>query len=173
MATLQQRFERTRAGRIAISVFIALFVGVGVVFNIPESPIRGALEPALRPVAAAVGLDQYWGMYGKPTRRAETVEVQVQMADGSTRVWTLEEGAPGIGWWDRWIMVRRAVMTDAQVRPQVARWVARATTKPGEHAVAVSVVLHTRNLSAPGGEQSTSGSTASKILYQETLAAPQ
>jgi hypothetical protein len=169
---LQQRFEESRAGKIAISVFVALFVLVGVVWNIPDSPIRRAVLPAMEPVAAPVGLDQYWGMYGNPSKRAETIEVQVKMADGQIRVWTIEPGAPGIGWWNRWIMIRRAVMTDANVRPQVARWAVREITRSDENPVAVAILLKTQNLSAPGEETASSGKSATKVLYQEALTTP-
>jgi hypothetical protein len=172
LSGLQQRYEASRAGKIVISVFVALFVLVGVVWNIPDSPIRRALMPAVEPVAAPVGLDQYWGMYGAPSKRVEGIEVQVKMADGRIRTWTMQPGSQGVGWWDRWIMLRRAVMTDANVRPQVARWAVREVTEPSEHPVAVAVVLHTQTLSAPG-EESEGGKSASKILYQEALAAPQ
>ncbi len=170
LSGLQQRFEESRAGKIVISVFIAVFVIVGVVWNIPDSPIKRALTPPVEPVAAATGLDQYWGMYGTPVKRVEAIEVQIKMADGQTRVWTMQPDAPGVGWWDRWIMLRRAVMTDPNVRPQVARWVVRQTTTPDEHPVAVAIVLSTQTLSAPGEDEASSGKPATKILYQETLA---
>lgn len=169
LSGLQQRFEDSRGGKVVISAFVALFVLVGVVWNVPDSPIRRGLMPAVEPVAAPVGLDQYWGMYGNPSKRAETVEVQVKMADGQIRVWAMEPGADGMGWWDRWIMLRRAVMTDANVRPQVARWAVREVTEPGDHPVAVAVVLRTQNLTAPGEDGESSGKSATKILYQEVL----
>jgi hypothetical protein len=172
LSGLQQRFEASRAGKIVIGVFVAVFVLVGVVWNIPDSPIRRSVMPAVEPIAAPVGLDQYWGMYGDPSRRAETVEVQVKMADGKVRVWTMEPGARGVGWWDRWIMLRRAVMTDANVRPQVARWAVREVSQPNDQPVAVAVVLTLRNLSAPGQEVQGSGKPVTKVLYQEMLAAP-
>jgi hypothetical protein len=172
LSGLQQRFERSGAGKIVISVFVALFVLVGVLWNIPDSPIRRSLVPALTPVAAPIGLDQFWGMYGNPSKRAETIEVQVKMADGAIRVWTMEPGAPGMGWWDRWIMIRRAVMTDASVRPQVAHWVVRQITRPGERPVAVAVVLKVQTLTAPGEEGASTGKPATKVLYQELLGTP-
>ena len=169
LTTLQQRFEESRTGKIVISIFVAVFVLVGVVWNIPDSPIRRGLLPAVEPVAAPAGLDQYWGMYGTPSKRIEAVEVQVRMADGQTRVWTMQPGERGVGWWDRWIMLRRAVMTDANVRPQIARWVVREVTEPDEHPVAVAVVLRTQNLSQPGDEDAAGGKSAAKVLYQEAL----
>ncbi len=172
LSTLQQRFEESRVGKVVISGLVAVIVVVGVVWNIPDSPIKRSLVPLVEPVAAPAGLDQYWGMYGTPSKRVEAVEVHVRMANGETRVWTMQPGERGVGWWDRWIMLRRAVMVDASVRPQVARWVAREITAPNERAVAVAVVLRTENLSQPG-EAAGSGKSAMKVLYQEALAGPQ
>jgi hypothetical protein len=61
-------------------------------------------------------------------------------------------------------------MVDAFVRPQVASWGVRQVTKPGEHPVAVAVVLRTQTLGAPGEEDGgSSGKPAAKVLYQEAL----
>jgi hypothetical protein len=173
LSTLQQRFEDSRAGKVVISGLVAVIMVVGVVWNIPDSPIRHALAPAVEPVAASAGMDQYWAMYATPSKRVESVEVHVKMANGETRVWTMQPGERGVGWWDRWIMLRRAVMYDASVRPQVARWVVREIAAPNERAVAVAVVLRVENLSPPGSEDAAGGKSAMKVLYQEALAAPQ
>jgi hypothetical protein len=170
LSTLQQRFEDSRAGKVVISVLVAVIMVVGVVWNIPDSPIRNALKPVVEPVAAPVGLDQYWAMYATPSKRVEAVEVEVKMANGETRVWHMQPGERGMGWWDRWIMLRRAVMYDASVRPQVARWVVREVTAPTERAVAVAIVLRVENLSPPGEKDAAGGKSAMKILYQEALA---
>lgn len=69
--TPQQRFEESRVGKVVISVFIALFMLIGVIWNIPDSPIGRGLQDMVKPVASVVGLDQNWGMYGTPTRRVE------------------------------------------------------------------------------------------------------
>jgi hypothetical protein len=171
LSTFQQRFEESRVGKVVISGLVAVFVLVGVVWNLPESPIQKSLRPLVEPVAAPAGLDQYWGMYGTPSRRVETVEVHVRMANGETRVWTMQPGERGVGWWDRWILLRRAVMVDSSVRPQLARWVAREVTEPNERAVAVAVVLRTETLSPPG--EGAEGKPAMKVLHQEALAGPQ
>lgn|GEM_PF-1848061 len=171
LSTPQQRFEESRAGRVVISVFVAAFVLVGIVWNIPDSPIGRGLQAVVQPVASATGLDQYWGMYGTPTRRVETLEVHVTMADGRVRVWTMQPGEQGVGWWDRWILLRRSAMVDSAMRPQLAHWVVRQVTKPGEQAAAVSVILRTENLSAPGAEAG-GRAPAKKVLYQEQLVAP-
>ena len=168
-STVQQRFEESNLGRVVISGLVAVFVLVGVVWNIPDSPVGQRLQALVKPVAAATGLDQYWGMYGTPTKRLENVEVHVKMADGEDRVWTMRPDARGVGWWDRWIMLKRAAMTDASFRPQLAHWVVRQVTGPTERAIAVSVVLRTENLSPPG-EPASGKSPAMKVLYQEVLA---
>ena len=63
-------------------------------------------------------------------------------------------------------------MVDASIRPQLAHWVVGEITKPDEHPVAVSVVLRTENLSAPGGGATGTRAPAKKVLYQEALAVP-
>ena len=169
----QQRFEQSRAGKAVISAFVAVFVLVGVIWNIPDSPIGRGLQAVVKPVASVVGLDQNWGMYGTPTRRVETIEVHVTMADGQDRVWTMQPGERGVGWWDRWILLKRSATVDASIRPQLAHWVVRQVTRPDEHPVSVTMILRTENLSAPGDEATGSRASAKKVLYQEALAGPQ
>jgi hypothetical protein len=171
-STLQQRFEESPAGKVVISGLVAVILLVGVAWNLPDSPISRKLQPLVAPVAAPTGLDQYWGMYGTPDTRLETIEVQVRMANGENRVWTMQPGGRGVGWWDRWILLRRAVIHDASVRPQLAHWVVRQVTGPNERAVGVTVLFRTENLSPPGGPVG-GKSPATKVLYQEALAGPQ
>jgi hypothetical protein len=111
-------------------------------------------------------------MYANPSRRVDTVDVHVMMADGQDRVWTLRAGERGVGWWDRWIMMSLATVADSTLRPQLAHWVVRQVTGPDEKPVAVSVVLRTETLTAPGDTEGegTRRPTATKILYQENLA---
>jgi hypothetical protein len=172
LSTLQQRFEESHRGKVVISVFIAVFLLVGVIWNLPDSPIQRGLKPVVAPIAVAAGLDQFWGVYWIPDTRVETVQVQVTMANGETRVWTMQPGARGVGWWDRWILLRRAVIHDASVRPQLAHWVVRNVTGPNERAVAVAVIFRTENLSPPGAPEG-GKSPATKVLYQEALVGAQ
>jgi len=161
-----------------ISGLVLVILGIGVVWNLPDSPIKSLLSPVAKPIAVPTGLDQGWAMYAPdPSRRIDAVEVQVAMADGETRVWTMQPGARGISefGWDRWMVMRYVAVGDANVRAELSRWVARQVTGPGERAVAVTMVLNTEPLSAPA--ESTAGgarrATASKVLYQENLAAAQ
>lgn len=169
--SVQQRFESSVAGRVVISVGIVLFVLVGVVCNLPDSPIKRELLPIVEPIAVPAGLDQSWAMYANPSRRQDTVEVQVRFADGQARVWTFEPGASGVGWWDRWLLLRYAAVLDSDFRRQLAHWVVREVSRPNDRAVAVTMLLKTETLTAPGEESGeTRRPTASKLLYQENLA---
>jgi hypothetical protein len=178
LATVQQRFEASSAGKAVISGLVLVVVLVGVVWNLPDAPIKRLLQPVVKPIAVPTGLDQGWAMYApNPSRRIDTVEVQVTMANGENRVWTMQPGARGISefGWDRWMVMRYSAVLDANVRPELARWVARQVTGPGERAVAVSMVLSTETLQAPD-EPAGEGATrapATKVLYQENLVAPQ
>lgn len=167
---LQQRFEDSRAGKAVISLGIALFVLVGAVCNLPDSPIKRELLPVVEPVAVPAGLDQSWAMYANPSRRQDTVEVQVRFADGQTRVWTFEPGASGVGWWDRWLLLRYAAVLNADFRRQLAHWVIRELSRPNDKAVGVVMLLRTETLTAPGEEAGENRRpVAAKLLYQEAL----
>ncbi len=113
-------------------------------------------------------------MYADPIRRADTIEVHVKMASGEDRVWTMQPGEQGIGWWDRWLLLRYSAVLDSRIRPQLARWVVRQLTEPNERAVGVTVVLRTEILQPPDEPPREDGrrSSAMKILYQENLAGP-
>ncbi|BBY45931.1 hypothetical protein [Mycolicibacterium celeriflavum] len=173
MTLIQQRFEDSPVGKAVVSGFIVLFLLVGIVCNLPDSPIKRSLLPVVEPVAVPTGLDQSWAMYANPTRRQDTVEVQVRFAGGEVRVWTFEPGASGVGWWDRWLLLRYAAVLDSKFRPQLAHWVVRQVSKPNEHPLGVTMVLRTETLRAPDDPPSGNRRpTATKLLYQENLAGP-
>lgn len=168
--TLQQRFESSPVGRVVISIGIVVFVVVGIVCNLPDSPIKRELLPVVEPIAVPAALDQSWAMYANPSRRQDSVEVQVRFAGGQTRVWTFEPGAGGVGWWDRWLLLRFAALLDSDFRRQLAHWVVREVSQPNDKAVGVTMLLHTETLTAPGEESAeTRRPVASKLLYQEDL----
>ena len=60
-----------------------------------------------------------------------------------------------------------------EIRPGIARWVARRVTEPSEHPVRVAMVLRVQNLPPPGEDGRTRGATATKVLYQEELTGQQ
>ncbi|MGE2721528.1 hypothetical protein [Mycolicibacterium celeriflavum] len=171
LGTLQQRFEDSSLGKAVISVGMALFVTVGVVCNLPDSPIKRELLPVVEPVAVPAALDQSWAMYANPSRREDSVEVQVRYADGQTRVWSFEPSADGVGWWDRWLLLRYAAVLNSDFRRQLAHWVVGRVSGPNDQAVTVTMLLKTETLTAPGDESGERRRpTASKLLYQEDLA---
>jgi hypothetical protein len=175
LSTLQQRFEASAWGKVVISGLVVVILLAGVVWNLPGSPIQRSLIPAVKPVAVPMGLDQGWAMYApNPNMRLDTVEVHVRMANGENRVWTMQPGSRGIGWWDRWLTLRYAAVLDSSFRPQLARWVVREVTEPNERVVGVAMILRTETLTAPD-EPSGEGSrrAAMKLLYQENLVGPQ
>jgi hypothetical protein len=171
--TLQQRFEGSSVGKVLISGLVVVILLLNLVWNLPQtSPISDGLHALTDPVAVPLGLDQWWGMFAVPETRVTSVEVDVKMSDGETRVWRMEPGASGVGWWSRWTGLRNQVVKNQFVRPQLAHWVLGQVTKPGERATEVVVLLRTENLSKPG-EPAAGKSPANKILYQEALRAPQ
>ncbi|WP_133259113.1 hypothetical protein [Mycolicibacterium sp. GF69] len=173
MGTLQQRFEGSAVGKAVISVGIVLFVVIGVVCNLPDSPIKRSALPVVEPVAVPAALDQSWAMYANPSRRQESVDVAVRLADGQVRVWSMEPGASGVGWWDRWLLLRYAAVLDADFRRQLAHWVVDEITRPNEKPVDVTMVLRTETLTAPGEEAGQNRRpVATKLLYQENLVSP-
>jgi len=114
-------------------------------------------------------------MYAEPLRRADTIEVRVMMADGQIKTWTTKPGEQGIGWWDRWLLLRSYAGLDANLRPQLAHWVVRQVTDPGETAVSVEMILQTQTLQSPADQEADSGTrrpAATKIIYEEQLAGP-
>jgi hypothetical protein len=168
--TRQQRFEASATGKAVISGVVAVILFLNLVWNLPQgSAISDDFHELADPAAVALGLDQWWGMFAVPESRVVSVEVDVKMANGETRIWRMQPGAPGVGWWSRWTGLRNQVVKNQVVRPQLAHWVVDQVTKPGERAAEVVVLLRSENLSKPG-QPAAGKSPASKVLYQETLA---
>jgi hypothetical protein len=170
-ADLQQRVEESHAGRVAISVLVLVILITGVVWNLPDSPLRRSLSPALRPVAMGTGLSQQWALFApSPNRRLETLEVRVAMADGTERIWTVRPGERVVGSlaWMHWVHLMRRAVVEPAIRPQISHWVVREVTTPAERPVGVQMIMKTQNLSKPS--ENTGSATATKVLYQEDLA---
>jgi hypothetical protein len=171
LSELGQRFERSPAGRAAISVVIVLVVGIGVVWNLPDSGIKRALTPTLRPVASATGLEQSWRMYApEPISALESMQVRVRMADGPDRVWAWQRGDRVIGpfQWYHWQKLKEQSVREPASRRGIARWVVRELTSPGDRPVHVQMLLRTELLPAPGRDGPRTVSV--KSLYDEALA---
>lgn len=174
LSTLQQRFEESRLGEVVISALIILMMGVGVAWNLPESPIKRTLTPIVGPVGSATHINQIWALFAPAvSKRTETVELHVTMADGVVRVWTppVDDRAIGGLVSTHWMRLLNLAVKKPEIRPGIARWAAREVTGPSERAVAVAMVLRVQNLPAPGEEGGEA--TATKILFQEDLTGQQ
>ena len=142
LSTIGQRFERSRVGELAISVLVLAVLAIGVVWSMPDAPIKRVLTPGLQPVATATGLEQDWRMYApEPLQRVEYVEVRVTMADGAQRVWTNPHGDRVIGafGWYRWQKLKENIVVEPDIRAGLAHWVVRQLTRPKERAARVQM----------------------------------
>jgi hypothetical protein len=125
--------------------------------------------PVVEP-ANAIGLNERWSLYGpRVSSRIEELEVDVTMADGSTRIWKhvpnplLEK----IFVPDRWELMASTALRQQDGRVEFVRWVVDSLTGPSDRPVKVVMMFHFRVLAPPG--QPSSGATGSKVLYEEVL----
>ena len=138
--SLQERFERTRAGRAIISVFILATLVTLLTANLP-----GVAPPARAPAGGSpylygLGLDQQWGVFA-PDPRQETVDVfaRVTFADGSLGTWRVPTRGPVVGeyvdyrWlkWDEYVVQPGTVDLWKPVALYVARQYATPRAPPG------------------------------------------
>jgi hypothetical protein len=166
---VQKRFEETRAGKRVIVGLIVIVVAVQIVWNLPDSTIRNGLATVARP-AGAVGLTERWPMFApNPNQRTENVFVTVTMADGTTRVWTVEPypRAKRLVVPNRWLGFQESAVRFEEVRQDLARWVVSEVTGPGEQPAKVVMTLRIERLAPPG--QGGPISPAERILYEENL----
>jgi hypothetical protein len=170
LGELGRRFEQSSAGRALISVVIVLIVGIGIVYNLPESQLKREIRPSLRPIATAVGLDQTWSMYApEPISQLESVQVRVQMADGPDRVWTWGRSGRIIGpfSWYHWQKLKERVVREPAARRGLARWAIRELTDPGDRPTHVLMLLRTEQLPAPGA--GAPGRVQVKPIFDEAI----
>jgi hypothetical protein len=170
LATFQQRFEESRAGEVVISSIVILILLVGLLGNLPDSPIKRAGMPVVETLAAGTGLAERWTMFAPDVDpRLNTIQVDVTMRDQSHRIWTVraEDRVFGVFSTAHWTKLMEYVVRVPDLRPGICDWVVRQVTGPSERAAHVAMSLHTQNLVAPGEE--TSRATATKILYEADL----
>ncbi|MDT5054626.1 MAG: hypothetical protein QOF66_2992 [Mycobacterium sp.] len=169
----ESRFKGSQIREGAISALIATVILIGVVSNMPDSAIKAVLAPTLTPIAVGTGLDQFWGMYAPdPPSRLEDLEVHVTMADGGNRVWKLPtqyDRVVGVAVSHRWRKLKESLLSEPQIRPELAHWVVHQLTVPAERPIRVYMILRTEVLTPPG--TSGRGATGVDTLYDEDLAA--
>jgi hypothetical protein len=167
--TLQQRFEESRLGRRVISGIIVVILGTQVVWSMPDSPIRRGLMPVVEPVNA-IGVNERWSLYApRVSSRIEELEVDVTMADGSSRIWKHSPNPrlEKIFLPDRWELMAATALRQQDGRIEFARWVVDRVTGPSDRPVKVVMMFHFKVLAPPG--QPSKGSTGTKVLYEEVL----
>ena len=83
------RFEQSVAGRVLLTVVMAVLAAAVVIWNLPASQAREAVRPAAAAVVLPLGLDQDWALFA-PDPRAFSVGVYARITydDGRQRVMT-------------------------------------------------------------------------------------
>lgn len=168
--TLSERVEKSLAGQALISALVTAALIIAVVCNLPNSEIKRAAQPALRPLAVASGTEQVWQMYAPdPIQRTEILEVHVTMADGSDRVWSFNKGDLLLGpfHWYHWQKLKEQAIRQPEIRAGLAMWVVRHVTTPGDHPVRVQMLFRSKDL-APPGKSAVSGFNT-ETLYDKKL----
>ena len=104
-ASLQERFESSRVGRILISVFVVVTVAAIVMTNTQDSKLRREFVRIGQPYLNALGLDQAWdGFAPDPRREVVDLRADVTCENGRTVTWTYPRANDLFGvYWDyRW-----------------------------------------------------------------------
>ncbi|MGB2875593.1 MAG: hypothetical protein WBB76_09000 [Gaiellaceae bacterium] len=153
--SLQDRFERTRLGRLLISAFLLVTLVTILTANLPPSRLQDLLLSADHPYLYGLGLDQDWSVFA-PEPRRETIHItaQVTFADGSQTTWHVPTRNPVVGEYTdyRWLKWTEFIVSPVQQQlwQPIARYVARQLATPTRRPVRVS--LHDRwyDLLPPG-----------------------
>ena len=167
--SLQQRFEESSIGVWVISAIVVVILGVQLIWSVPDSPIRRGLMNIVEP-ANALDINVPWAMFARNlNNRVEDFEVQVTMADGSTRTWKLvpHSSLEKIVLPDRWELMLLQATRQQDGRKDFARWVVDEVTGPSDRPVRVVMMFHYRVLPLPG--EPSKGQTGTKVLYEEVL----
>lgn len=155
-ATLGERFERSTAGRVVISLGALVVLTILFFWNLPNSELKSYGVDAVRPVAQAVGLDQNWRVFApNPRQVALDLYAIAEYEDGTTATWHVpDETEPFLSpyrtyRWRKWMEHVRLDDKKSLWRP-AAQWVARELTVDGREPVKVSLIRRWYDLPAPG-----------------------
>src|SRR5215210_3863536 len=172
LSGVQERFERTPVGEVAISVLVSVILLIAIVWSMPDSELRRTALPILEPVALTSGLDQSWYMFAPdPYRRLETVEIQVITASGDERVWDFPKGNLLDQFtWYRWHKLKEQGVKVPEIRAGIVRWAASQVLEPSDYPAEVSMVLTTMDFLPPG--ETGDSLEGTEVLYAETLTSP-
>jgi hypothetical protein len=162
--SLQQRFERSRVGRVVISLFVLATLITVLTANLPASHLQTVLQRFDHPYLNAANLQQNWGVFA-PDPRQQTVEVlaRVTFADGSQQTWQIPARNPVIGeyidyrWrkWEEWVV---SPSYPFLYKPG-AIYAARRLATPQRRPVRVALIDRSHQITPPGQTSFTKGST--------------
>jgi hypothetical protein len=160
-ASIQQRLEARRAGRLAISGLLLATLAAIVVTNLPASHLRGEAMRVAGPYLEATGMDQDWRVFApEPRRSSIDLRARVTYADGHVATWTPPRGddVTGAAWDYRWLKWVENAIQDANrdvLWAPAARFVARDMRRPGTEVSSVTLVRRWRDLPPPGSSRPT------------------
>jgi len=167
---MQERFEASAVGRIALSALLIFTLFGIVVWNLPGSILRTRLAPVVNPYFEAAGLDQGWGVFAPDPRRV-TIDLfaRLDYADGTEVVWRYPLGNPVVATYRtyRWQKWSEHVTLDVQsLLGPAADWLAQTQLHDGEHPV--RVVLVERSAPTPPPDTDTPLKWQEQTLYTWT-----
>jgi len=153
---IRVQLERSLAGRVVLTVVMAVLLASLVLWNLPNGKPRQEARDLVRPVLLPLGLDQDWSVFA-PNPRAFSVGflATVTYEDGRQRTWR----PPETGLWlapfrtYRWQKYNERVRADdfSGIWLDAARYVARDA---GPGVVTVQLLREFRPVVVPGsGEQ--------------------
>ena len=153
--SLQERVERSRAGRVLISLFLLATLITLLTANLPVSRLRTVLLKADHPYLNGIDMAQNWGVFA-PDPRQQTVDVlaRVTFADGSQETWQIPSRNPVVGeyidyrWrkWEEWIVSPAYAFL---YRPG-AIYAARRLATPDRRPVRVALFDRSHPITPPG-----------------------
>jgi hypothetical protein len=152
---VQERFESTLAGRVAISVFLIVTLVALVFWNLPDSEIKRKSLMIVRPYITATSIDQNWGVFA-PDPRRQTIDLvaRVRFADGTEEILGIPRGNDLIGgywdyrWW-KWVEWARSDAHRVLWQPAALWFASRARTN-GRRPVQVTLIRRWYDLMPPG-----------------------
>ena len=151
------RFERSQVGRALLSAVVFVALAGAVVYNLPQSQLRGHLYPRFEPYMNAVGLDQNWGVFAPdPRKQALALEVRINYPAGGSDTWRPPKRGRLIGsytdyrWQKSFDNAITSGITRAGFFPSAANWVARTRRSGDEVPATISFVKRYADLKPPG-----------------------
>jgi hypothetical protein len=153
--SFQERVERSRAGRVLISLFVVATLLIVLTANLPASHLQSLLMRFDHPYLNGVDMSQNWGVFA-PDPRQQTVHIyaRVDFADGSQETWQIPARNAVVGeyvdyrWrkWEEWI----AQPSYPFLYQPGAIFVARQLATPERRPVRVTLFDRSHPITPPG-----------------------